>query len=120
MNFTDTDGVLSVGIVTSYNIYLNLLKQTELTCLEEKCEYMVNVSSASSSCSPLNQIMAKISAANTIGESPSIDLVTIGIYLLQQKIALQFVNSFVTIALLSKTKVSCCVVASFIKRISVC
>lgn len=81
MNFTSTDGILSVGIATSYKIYLNFqLRENKLSCVDEECEYMVNVSSAD--CLPLNDVTAMISAANAIGESPSIDLPTIGIPLL--------------------------------------
>ena len=70
VNISGGDGVLSAGIVSSYRIYVNSnLKVDNLSCVEDECEYVVDVSATS--CPPSSDISISVSAVNTIGESPS-------------------------------------------------
>ena len=84
INITGDDSLLSAGIVTNYKIYVNSrLKVAELACVDEECEYVVDLSAAS--CPRSSIISISVSATNTIGESPANPLI-IGMQILRNKL----------------------------------
>ena len=56
VNISGGNGIVSAGIVTGYRVYVNsYLKVANLSCVEEECGYVVDVSATS--CPPLEKVL---------------------------------------------------------------